>query len=100
MPCCQVRKSLHFTIDILSIFFQKHEFREHKERMKDKAYQEKLNVWIDKLAGVEEEKKGVDDVATFEVDAGAEAQANIGILTIPSHTYFVITLIAVYISSF
>ena len=68
--------------------------------MKDKAYQEKLNVWIDKLAGVEEEKKGVDDVATFEVDAGAEAQANIGILTIPSHTYFVITLIVVYISSF
>ena len=68
--------------------------------MKDKAYQEKLNVWIDKLAGVEEEKKGVDDVATFEVDAGAEAQANIGILIIPSHTYFVITLIVVYISSF
>ena len=67
--------------------------------MKDKAYQEKLNVWIDKLAGVEEEKKGVDDVATFEVDAGAEAQANIGILTIPSHT-FVITLIVVCIYSF
>jgi len=87
--------------DVDSSFYEKCPVvKEHKERMKDKAYQEKLNVWIDKLAGVEEEKKGVDDVATFEVDAGAEAQANIGILTIPSLTYFVITLIVVYISSF
>jgi len=83
--------------------------KEHKERMKDKAYAEELNVWIDALAKAEEEGQLVDDVAGFEENVGvvvtkapslAGAESNTGVVVIPSNIYFFIALIIISKFSF
>ena len=75
--------------------------------MKDKAYAEELNVWIDALAKAEEEGQLVDDVADFEENAGVVvtkapsfdgAESNTGVVAIPSNIYFFIALICFVIS--